>query len=180
VGELYAPVMKAAEVLLFMAIAAKHCLTVFKSNTKQAFLNGEIGDEKIYILAPDWWSERVPEGHGLLLMKSMYGTRQAARQWHVRISTWMEDHGYAAVNNEKTIFMKHENGDWIMHGLFVDNMVHASTSEKLKQDFITEYKGDFQITCDDLMTSFLGMEVEQDKNSICLHLDTYIKDALSE
>ncbi len=43
-GELYAPVMKAAEVRLFMAIAAKHGLTVFKSDTKQAFLNGEIRD----------------------------------------------------------------------------------------------------------------------------------------
>ena len=96
-------------------------------------------------------------------MKSMYWTSQAARKWHVRISTWMEDHGYTAVNSEKTIFMKHENGDWIMHGLFVDDMVHASTSEKLKRDFIAEYKGDFEITCQDLMT-FLGMEVEQDKS----------------
>jgi hypothetical protein len=181
--ELYAPVMKAAEVRLFMAmIAAKHGLTVFRSDTKKAFLNGEIGDEKIYIRAPDLWPERVLEGHALLLMKSMYGTRQAARQWHVRISTWMEDHGYAAVNSEKTIFMKHENGVWIMHCLFVDDMVHAPTraSKKLKQDFIAEYKGDFQITCDDLMTSFLGMEVEQDQNSIRLHLDTYIQDTLSE
>ncbi len=69
-----------------------------------------------------------------------------------------------------------------MHGLFVDDMVHASTSEKLKEDFIAEYKGDFQITCDDpsLMTSFLGMEVEQDQISIRLHLDTYIKDTVSE
>jgi hypothetical protein len=54
-GELYAPVMKAAEVRLFMAIAAKHGLTVFKSDNKQAFLNGEIRDEKIIIRAPDWW-----------------------------------------------------------------------------------------------------------------------------
>jgi hypothetical protein len=52
-GELYAPVIKAAEVRLFTAIAAKHGLTVFKSDTQQAFLNGEIGDEKIYICAPD-------------------------------------------------------------------------------------------------------------------------------
>jgi hypothetical protein len=34
--------------------------------------------------------------------------------------------------------MKHENGDWIMHGLFVDDMVHASTSEKLWLDFVAE------------------------------------------
>jgi hypothetical protein len=59
-GELYAPVMKAAR-RLFMAKAAKHRLTVFKSDTNQEFLNGEIGDEKIYIRAPDWWPERVPD-----------------------------------------------------------------------------------------------------------------------
>jgi hypothetical protein len=55
--------------------------------------------------------------------------------------------------------MKHENGDRIMHRLFVDEIVHTSTSEKLKLDSIAEYKGDFEITCEDLMTSFLGIEV---------------------
>ncbi len=57
-----------------MAIAAKHGIKVFKSDIKQAFLNGEIGDEKIYISAPNWWpdSERVPKGHALLLMGTMH------------------------------------------------------------------------------------------------------------
>jgi hypothetical protein len=45
-GELYAAVMKAAEVRLFMAIAAKHGFTVFKSDTKEAFPKEEIGDER--------------------------------------------------------------------------------------------------------------------------------------
>jgi hypothetical protein len=53
--------------------------------------------------------------------------------------------------------MKHEDGDWIMHGLFVDDMIHASTSEnlaeKLKLEFIAEYKGGFKITFKDLMLS---------------------------
>ncbi len=39
---MYAPVMKAAEVRLFLAISAKHRLNLFKSDTKQAFLNGDI------------------------------------------------------------------------------------------------------------------------------------------
>ena len=41
--------MKAEEVRLFMAIAAQNGLKVFKSDTKQAFLNGEKGEEQIYI-----------------------------------------------------------------------------------------------------------------------------------
>jgi hypothetical protein len=71
--------------------------------------------------------------------------------------------------------MKHENGNWIIHGVFVEDKIHASTSEKLKLEFIAEYKGNFKITFKDLMTSFLRMEVEQDKGSICLHLDNNIQ-----
>ena len=88
-GELYTPVMKVVEVRLFVALAAKHRLNLFKSDTKQAFLNGDMGNEKIYIRPPDWWQEKVPYGHALQLMKSMYGTWQAARQWHVRVLAWM-------------------------------------------------------------------------------------------
>ncbi len=84
-----------------VAIAAQYGCKMLKTETKQAFLNGEIGDEKIYIRPPDWWQEPVPQGHAPLLMQSMYGTRQAARQWHQRISGWMESHDYMTVNNEK-------------------------------------------------------------------------------
>ena len=131
------------------------------SDTKQAFLNGDMGSEILYIRPPDWWPEPVPEGYMLQMMKSMYGTRQAARQWHVRISTWMEERGYLAVNSEKTIFMKHAGEDWIIHGLYVDDMIHASTSDVLKQEFIREYSRDFDITLTENLTSFLGLEIEQ-------------------
>ena len=36
-------------------ICGKHGLNRFKSDTKQAFLNGDIGEEKIYVRPPDWW-----------------------------------------------------------------------------------------------------------------------------
>ena len=48
------PVMKATEVRLFVAIVAKHQLNLFKSDCKQAFLNCDMEDEKIYICQPDW------------------------------------------------------------------------------------------------------------------------------
>ena len=41
----------------------------------------------------------------------------------------MTSKGYAAVNNEETIFMKWEGKDFIIHGLFVDDMQHTSTSQ---------------------------------------------------
>ena len=89
-SDLYSPVLKAPEARLLAAIAAEHGCPLSKTDTRQAFLYGDMGDDKVYIRPPDWWPEPVPEGHVLLLLKSIYGTKQAARRWHLHISGWME------------------------------------------------------------------------------------------
>ena len=61
--------------------------------------------------------------------------RQAARKWHNHISAWMENNGYAAVNSEKTIFMKCKGSDYIIHGLFVDDTMHIYTSDEMEDEF---------------------------------------------
>ena len=87
----------------------------------------------------------------------------------------MEEHGYLAVNSEKTIFMKRKGEEWIMHGLFVDDMIHAATSDKLRDQFIREYKANFNITLEDVLSSFLRMEID-----LAIYLDTYVRETLDE
>ena len=77
----------------------------------------------LYFRPPDWWPEPVPEGYVLQLMTCVYCTRQAAQQRDVRISAWTEARGYLAVNSKMTIFMKRASEDWIIHGLYVDDMM---------------------------------------------------------
>ena len=59
-------------------------------------------------------------------------------------------------------------------------MIHASTSDALKQEFILEYTCDFDITLEENLTSFLRMEIEQGPKGINIHLDTYIKETIEE
>ena len=92
----------------------------------------------------------------------------------------MEQNGYPAVNSEKTIFMKRQGSDFIMHGLFVDDMMHVPACDKLRDEFLELYQRDFEITGGGLMETFLGMEVEQPGKVIRLHLDTYIQEVLTE
>ena len=72
-GELYAPVIKATELRAIFALGAKCKASFMGSNTKQVFLNGEIGTEIMFIRLPDWWLEPVPEGYVLQLMKRCTG-----------------------------------------------------------------------------------------------------------
>jgi hypothetical protein len=54
-----------------MAIAAANGHKIYKMDTKQAFLYGDMGEDIIYLHPPDWWQEPIPEGHVLLLVKSI-------------------------------------------------------------------------------------------------------------
>ena len=81
-SDLYAPVLKATEARLLLAHAAAELAEgakVVKTDTKQAYLYGDMGDVVVYIRPPDWWPEPIPEAHVFLLLKSIYGTLQAAR-----------------------------------------------------------------------------------------------------
>ena len=51
--------------------------------------------------------------------------------------------------------MKHAGKNWIVHGLIFDDMIHASTNDDLRDQFILEYQADFDITLEDVMSSFL-------------------------
>jgi hypothetical protein len=84
--DLYAQTLKAAEERLLMAIAAANGHKIYKTDTKQAFLYCDMAEDIEYLHPPDWWQEPIPEGHVLLLVKSIYGTKQAARKWHNHIS----------------------------------------------------------------------------------------------
>ncbi len=92
---------------LLLALAAAKAAKVIKTDTKRAYLYGDMGDD-VYIRPPDRWPEPIPEGHVFLLLKSIYGMLQATSKWHTHISTWMENNGYEAINRKKTIFTKHK------------------------------------------------------------------------
>ncbi len=132
--DLYAPTLKAAEGRLLMAIAAANGHKIYKMDTKQAFLYCDMGEDIVYLHPPDWWPDLIPEGHVLLLVKSIYGSKQAAQNWHNHISEWMVNNGYLAVNSEKTVFKKTKDSECIIHGLFVDNMMHISSCDEFKKN----------------------------------------------
>ncbi len=80
-SDLYASTLKAPGARLSAAIAVKHGCPSLKTDTLQAFLCKEMEEgEKICIRPPDCWQKPIPVGHVLLLLKSMYGTKQASRR----------------------------------------------------------------------------------------------------
>ena len=177
--DLYTPVLKATELKLLTAIAAQEGLPIYKTDTKQAFLYGEL-EEELYIYPPDWWPEPFEPGNALLLKNSIYGLKQAARCWHTRVSTWMIENDYLPVNEEKTIFRKQEGSDYIIHGLYVDDIKSVPSCPRLMKEFDEKYALEFESTESTLVETYLGLQMEQLPGRIDLHLDNYVQELLSD
>jgi hypothetical protein len=71
--------------------------------------------------------------------------------------------------------MKLAGSDFIINGRFVDDMMNIPTKE-----FIEKYFNNFDIMEGNLMETFLGIQVKQLDGTICLHLDKYIQDIVTE
>ncbi len=65
-------------------------------------------------------------------------------------------------NQQKTIFMKHKGSEFIIQGLFVDNMMLIYSCDEMKDDFLASHKKDIEIPGGSKMEIFLGMVVEQE------------------
>ncbi len=167
--DIYSLVLKSAEVSLMVAIAAQHGAKMYKTDTTQAFLYGYV-EEDLFVRAQTGGRNLFQRDTASTLKKNIYGTLQAARAWHLRISGWMKSHGYPAINSEKTMFMKWDGDDFILHGLFMDDMSTILTSDHFKEEIMALDSADFDVTGGDLMQSFLGLEVEQLDGCIKLHL----------
>ena len=76
--------------------------------------------------------------------------------------------------------MKLKGAEYIIHGLFVDDMMHIYSCDAMKDEFLALYKKDFEITGGIKMETFLGMVIEQDDKSIKIHLDNYVKEVIAE
>ena len=118
-------------------------------------------DEHILVSPPDWWPQTLEEGQVLMALKSVYGTKQAQHCWHERVSKWMYANGYVNINAEKIIFQKSEpNGEFIIHGLFVDDMLHLPSDPRLMREFLAKYNQEFKTTggMDKLTDAFVGLD----------------------
>ena len=60
-------------------------------------------------------------------------------------------------------FMKTQGKDLIIHGLFVDDVMHIPACSKLNEEFIRKslYSKNFDITGGGLMEKYLSMELKQ-------------------
>lgn len=63
------------------------------------------------------------------LRKSLYGLRQASRQWNAKFSNVMIECGYSQSQNDHSLFFKHDGTSFTLLVVYVDDIVITGNND---------------------------------------------------
>nr|KAJ0189167.1 hypothetical protein LSAT_V11C800436000 [Lactuca sativa] len=119
----YAPIARISTIRLLVALAAIHNLLIHQMDVKTTFLNGDL-DEEIYIKQTEGFVIHGNEHKVCKLKKSLYGLKQAQKQWHQKFDDVVLSNGFALNQVDKFVYIKFDtSGKGVMICLYVDDML---------------------------------------------------------
>jgi Reverse transcriptase (RNA-dependent DNA polymerase) len=162
--ETFAPVTKLASIQSTIALAVTHNWELHQMDVKSAYLNGDL-EETIFMDLSPGYTPPGSTGKVCKLKKSIYGLKQAGRQWYQKLSNCFDRIGLTKSTVDHTVFYSCSNaGTTIICCSTNDLMITASLPDwmrKIKED-LNSY---WEMTDLGELHWLLGMEVKRDRSN---------------
>ena len=132
-------------------------------DVKTAFLNGSL-EEDVYMDQHEGFSIKSKEHLACKLKKSIYGLKQASRQWYLKFNDTITFFGFKENTVDRCIYLKVSRSKFIFLILYVDDILLASndlgllheTNKFLSKNFEMKDMGD--------ATYVIGIEIFRDRS----------------
>ncbi|CAA7037676.1 unnamed protein product [Microthlaspi erraticum] len=95
-------------------------------DVKTAFLNGDL-EEEVYMRQPEGFIKEGQEDMVCKLKKSIYGLKQASRQWYLKFDEIITKFGFKENIVDPCIYLKFSGSKFIFLVLYVDDILLASS-----------------------------------------------------
>ncbi|KAI1006420.1 hypothetical protein K3495_g1801 [Podosphaera aphanis] len=163
--ETFAPTVRMDTLRLFIAIVAAENLECSHFDIKNAFTESDLKEE-IYLAPPPGIS--LPKGYVLRALKSLYGLKQAARDWNLLCREALLKWGFVQSLADPCVFT-HKNGVILL--VYVDDIVAAAPKISLLDWFFRNLSGRFNAKNLGEIKKVLGVRVTRDRKNKTIYLD---------
>lgn len=174
----FSPTAKMVTIRCLLALAAAQNWALHQLDVHNAFLHGDLSEE-IYMSLPPG-SQRQGENLVCRLNKSIYGLKQASRQWFAKFTTAIQDAGFVQSKADYSLFTSKKGKSFTALLIYVDDILITGNDPiaitTLKQFLHNRFRikdlGDLKY--------FLGMEVSRSKKGIFISQRKYALEIMKD
>lgn len=170
--ETFSPIAKMVTVKMLIALAASKNWFLNQLDVNNAFLQGDLNKE-IYMYLPQGLKiegEHDTERKDLVcrLPKSIYGLKQASRQWHSKLSQSLFEYGFVQSKSDYSLFTKGNDADFVALLVYVDDIIVTGLCKSVINETKSYLHTQFNIKDLGDLKYFLGIEIVRSKQGIVL------------
>ena len=175
-NETFAPTCKPETKRILLALGAQDDLVLHQMDVKSAFLNSPL-TETVYMEQPEGFSSG--DNQVCLLQRSIYGLKQAGRDWYQTLSTFLLETGFTRSTNDFCLFTMRGMDDAMIYVLvWVDDIIIGcklqAEVDRVRDRFTDRFKMDDRGP----LAWFLKMQVKRAPGSVTVNQSRYIEDCL--
>nr|GEU70853.1 ribonuclease H-like domain-containing protein [Tanacetum cinerariifolium] len=146
-------------------------------NVNNPFLYVDL-DEIVYMKPPEGY---FPSGNKVCrLKKFLYELKQAPRQWNAKLTSTLIENGFNQSKSDYSLYTKSDKGVFLALLIYVDDIIITGNNVSEIEKFKVFLKSKFMIKDLGKLKYFLGIEVIDTENGICLNQRKYVLYLLSE
>nr|XP_016495316.1 PREDICTED: uncharacterized mitochondrial protein AtMg00810-like [Nicotiana tabacum] len=159
-----------------IAVAVKKGWPMYQLDVNNAFLHGDL-DEEVYM--------RIPQGLNVFapnmvckLNKSLYGLKQASRQWYSKLSDSLISKGHSVSKNDYYLFIKSIGSHITIVAVYVDDILLSGNDKEEMSSLKLFLDAHFKIKDLGHLYYFLDLEIiseSGDCNAVASPLDVNLK-----
>ncbi|GJW26154.1 retrotransposon protein, putative, ty1-copia subclass [Tanacetum coccineum] len=164
---------------ILIAIAAYYDYEIWQMDVKTAFLNGHLSEE-VYMEQPEGFVNPKYPNHVCKLKRSIYGLKQASRQWNKRFDDEIKKFGFTQNPDEPCVYLKASGSYVAILILYVDDILLMGNNIPMLQDVKSYLGRSFAMKDLGDAAYILGIKIYRDRSKrlIGLNQSAYIEKIL--
>nr|GEV36279.1 zinc finger, CCHC-type [Tanacetum cinerariifolium] len=162
------------------SLAVIHDLVIHQMDVKITFLNGDL-DEEIYMKQPEGFVMPGHESKVCKLKKSLYGLKQASKQWHQKFDDVVLSNGFSLNQADKCVYSKFDaSGKGVIICLYANDMLIFGTDQDQVNKTKEFLSSKFDMKDLEEAEVILGIKIKRGNNGVSISQSHYIEKILTK
>uniref|UniRef100_A0A2N9G2G9 Reverse transcriptase Ty1/copia-type domain-containing protein n=1 Tax=Fagus sylvatica TaxID=28930 RepID=A0A2N9G2G9_FAGSY len=175
----FSPIEKFGTVRVLLAIAVVNNWHLAQLDVNNVFLHGDLHEE-VYMSIPTRLHSKGSQNNMVCkLHKSLYGLKQASRQWFEKFSNTLIQHGFTQSRSNYSLFTQQQGSSFIALLVYVDDILITSNNLEAINQLKVFLDRQFKLKDLGNLRYFLGLEVARSNTGIALCQIKYALDIVN-